>query len=297
MPIIHDFEYVKVKTLREALQSLKNRKNAMILAGGTDLVGHLKEGAITPSLVVDIKGLKELKKIEIISGRLHIGSLVTFSDLIESKLVAKKLPVLLEIAKNVASPGIRNRATLIGNICSAVPCLDSGPLLVALEGMVHLKGGLVSRKVPAEKWFLQARKTARRPNELVTGVSIPLSQKKSAACYVKLGRYQGEDLAQASVFVQISAEKTPKYRVAFGSVAPIPKRAHRIERAINSRKLDSTVLEEARVLVAAEVNPITDIRATKEYRLHMCEVMLARALVAAQERLQGQGPAYGVKLI
>ncbi|HAR41440.1 MAG TPA: FAD-binding protein, partial [Bdellovibrionales bacterium] len=277
MSITNDFEYVKPKSLAETLKILVKNKNAMVLAGATDLVGSLKERTVAPDLVIDIKGLKELKKIEKKGGAIHIGALVTFSELIESKLVGKRMPVLVEISKKVASVGIRNRATFIGNICSAVPCLDSGPVLVAMGGFVHVKSRLRTRKIPAEKWFIHARKTARKPGELVIGASIPLPREKNGACYIKLGRYQGEDLAQASVFVHLSLKnKIPLYQIAFGSVAPVPRRAHRIEKALNGRKLNHELVTEARNLVASVVTPITDIRATREYRLLMCEVMLER---------------------
>ncbi|MCM2324041.1 MAG: xanthine dehydrogenase family protein subunit M [Oligoflexia bacterium] len=293
MAIQEAFEYAKPKTLREATKLLRKNKGAMVLAGGTDLVGYLKEGFVSPSLVIDIKSLAELKKIEFKGNALHIGALVTFTDILESKVVAKKLPVLREIAEKVASVGIRNRATLVGNICSAVPCLDSGPVLVAMDGVVHVKSTLGARKIPAEKWFLGARKTARKPGELVTGVSIPLPKGKAAGCYLKLGRYQGEDLAQASVFVLMVGGKKPEFRVAFGSVGPVPSRGRRIEKSLNAGESETA----ARALVGSEIKPITDIRATREYRLHMCEVMLERAVQAARARLTGDGPAYGAAII
>lgn len=296
MPILNEFEYLKPQSISEALKLLSKHKAAQVLAGGTDLVGNLKEGAgAVPSLVMDIKGLRELKKIEVKSGSLHIGALVTFSEVIDSKVIAQKFPVLCEIAKKVASVGIRNRATLVGNICSAVPCLDSGPVLVAMGGFVHVKSTKGARKIPAEKWFVHARKTSKKPSELVLGISLPLPKSKWGACYVKLGRYQGEDLAQASCFVAL--DRSLQYRVAFGSVAPVPRRAHRVEKILNKKKLSAEVLAQAKNAIPSEISPITDIRATKEYRLHMCQIMMERALGAAQTRLAGQGPAYGVSVI
>ncbi len=299
MPITHSFDYQKPGTLREAL-ALLARKNAVALAGGTDLIGYLKEELVSPELLVDLKGLKELKRIEHRGGALHIGALVTFAEVIDSKVIGKKLPVLAEISKKVASVGIRNRATLVGNLCSAVPCLDTGPILVAMDALVLVKGKRGSRKIPAEKWFIAPRKTARKPGELVTGISIPLPRGKAAACYLKLGRYRGEDLAQASVFVSIEQSsrgaKARNFRVAFGSVGPVPCRARKIEKALaaGGALIDMVALKK---LVPAEISPITDIRASKEYRLHMCQVMLERALAAADGRLNGTGPAYGASLL
>lgn len=300
MAILTPFNYVKAKSLSEVVKLLRKHKaNAMVLAGGTDLVGHLKEDILHPKWVIDIKALKELKKIEIKGSTLHIGALVTYGEIVDSKLLQKKFPVIVEIAKKVASVGIRNRATLVGNICSAVPCLDSGPILVAMDGLVLTKSSSGLRQVPAAKWFVHARKTSRKPNEIVLGVKIPLPKEKYGATYIKLGRYNGEDLAQASVFTLIEKTKTKKeiYRIAFGSVAPVPVRATKIEKVLNQNKLSEDFICQAKKIVGSEVNPITDLRATKEYRLHMCEVMLERALKASQSRMENKGPAYGEALI
>jgi len=294
MSIGATFQYAKPKKVSEVLKLLAKTKGAVVLAGGTDVVGALKEGAITPPLLVDIKGLEELSRIEVKGEALRVGALVTFAEILESKLIQSKFPVLAEIAGKVASVGVRNRATLVGNICSAVPCLDSGPVLVAMGGFVHTRGVRGGRKIPAEKWFVHSRKTSIKPGELVTGISIPLPKEKWGACYIKLGRYRGEDLAQASVFVSLTKKQC---RVGFGSVAPVPRRAQKLEKVLSGQKLDAGLISRVKALVPTEVTPITDVRATKEYRLHMCGVMLERALRAAEARLLGAGPQYGEDLI
>jgi len=241
--------------------------------------------------LIDIKGLAELKKIEFKNDKLSLGSLVTFSQIIESKAIQSKFPVFVEVAKMVASVGIRNRATMVGNICSAVPCMDSGPLLSAYDAVINVKGAKGARKIAIDKWFLGPRKTGIKKGEVVTGITIALPDKKHAGCYVKLGRYSGEDLAQASVLILAMSKDT--YRIAFGSVGPTPIRACNLEKLLNGRKLDDAVISEAKQLIMKTVFPITDIRATKEYRMHMCQVMFERGIRAASSRLAGDGPAYG----
>jgi carbon-monoxide dehydrogenase medium subunit len=130
---------------------------------------------------------------------------------------------------------------------------------------------------------------------MVSGITIHLPEAKHAGCFIKLGRYAGEDLAQASVLTMALAGN--RYRVAFGSVAPFPFRATRIETLLNGKKLDTRLLAEAKDLVVTQISPLTDLRATKEYRLHMCRVMLERSLQASIERLAGGGPRYGEKLL
>ncbi len=268
---------------------------ARVLAGGTDLVGLMSDGLAEPEMVVDIKRIPRLGQIEFKNGALSIGALATFSDLRESPIIAKKFPVIREMTGWVASVGVRNRATLVGNICSAVPCCDSGAVLLVYDAAVRITGPNGKRKVPLGEFFLGPRKTALKHGELVTAVTVPLPKKKHGACFVKLRRYEGEDLAQASVTVLALAGH--RYRVSFGAVAPRPVAARRIQALLEGQPLSDALVQEAVRLVPEEIAPITDIRASKEYRTHMVGVMLERGLRAAVARLKGAGPEYGTSLI
>ena len=295
MAITHQFDYAKPKSLDEALNLLSQRRNYAILAGGTDLINMLKDGLTQPKLVIDIKGLNALNKISFKGGALQIGAGATFSDLLKSEIVRERFPVIIEIAKTVASVGIRNRATVVGNICSAVPCMDSGPLLCAYDASVLTTGPKGSRKIPTEKWFIAPRKTALRKGEIVTGVSIPYPKQKHAGCWVKLGRYAGEDLAQVSVLILALADGS--FRISFGAVAPVPVRARTIEQLLSGQEITPPVIQKAVKMIEEEIKPITDIRASKEYRMHMAKVMFERGIRAAIGRLNGSGPEYGASLI
>jgi CO/xanthine dehydrogenase FAD-binding subunit len=295
VPIIHQFDYVKPQSLSETLTILSQSKNSAFLAGGTDLVDMLKENVVQPEVVIDIKGLDALNKISFNDGALHIGAGVTFSDLMASDIVHDKYPVIGELAKTVASVGIRNRATLVGNICSAVPCMDSGPLLMAYDATVNVAGQKGERRIPASEWFIAPRKTALQKGEIVTGVSLAHPKVKYAGCWVKLGRYSGEDLAQVSVLILALSDGS--YRISFGAVAPVPVRAKKIEQILNGQKIISSLIEQAKQLIEEEIKPITDVRASKEYRMHMAKVMFERGLDSSIKRLNGTGPDYGTSVI
>jgi CO/xanthine dehydrogenase FAD-binding subunit len=296
MAIAHEFEYVKPGTLREAVNTLaRYGMRARVLAGGTDLITLIAENMVTPEAVVDIKSIPGLDKIEFKNGILSIGALVTFSDLRDSPVVAKKFPVIREMTGWLASVGVRNRATMVGNLCSAVPCCDSGPILQVYDAAMLVAGPAGKRKVPLCEWFVGPRMTVLKRGEIATGVAVPLPKKKHGACFVKLRRYEGEDLAQASVTVLVLAGNS--YRISFGSVAPQPIRGERIEALLEGHALSESLIQKAVQLVPLEIAPITDIRATKEYRTHMVGVMLERGLRAAVARLAGTGPAYGTSLI
>jgi len=296
MAIAHEFDYLKPPTLREAVRILARYGNrARALAGGTDLVGLISDGMVAPEAVVDIKGIPGLDRIEFNNGVLSIGALVTFSDLRESAVIARKFPVVREMTGWVASVGIRNRATMVGNLCSAVPCCDSGAVLLVYDAAVLVTGPSGKRKVPLREWFLGPRKTVLKRGELATAVTVPLPKQKHGACFVKLRRYEGEDLAQASVTVLALAGN--RYRISFGAVAPRPIAGERIEALLEGQALSEELVRQAVRLAREEITPITDIRATKEYRAHMIGVMLERGLRAAVARRDGAGPDYGTSLI
>ena len=236
MAIAHQFEYVKPPTLREAVRLLaRYGARARVLAGGTDLVGLISDGIVAPETVVDIKGIPGLDRIEFKSGILSVGALVTFSDLRDSPIIGKKFPLIREMTGWVASVGIRNRATMVGNLCSAVPCCDSGAVLLVYDAAVLVTGPKGKRKVPLREWFLGPRKTVLKRGEIATGVTVALPKQKHGACFVKLRRYEGEDLAQASVTVLALAGNG--YRVSFGAVAPRPIAGERIEALLEDQPL------------------------------------------------------------
>ena len=250
MPILHDFEYEKPENVPEAVALLsRHGAAAAVLAGGTDLVGWMRDEIVTPTVVVDIKAIPELQSITCANDFLHIGAAVPFNAIRRNADVCRHFPLLAEAAGRVGSCGLRNRATLAGNICSAVPCCDGGPPLLVLDAEVELAGPGGLRRVPVAGWFREKRQTARAADELVTGIRLPLPAGPHGGAYVKLGRYRGEDLAQASVAVL--ALPGGVRRVAFGALAAKPLRAPKIEALLAGKPLSDELIGEAKALLAA----------------------------------------------
>ncbi len=276
MPILTDFEYFKPKTIAEALQLLdKYKEKAKILAGGTDLIVQLKEDILSPEIVIDIKDIPDANRIEEENGFITIGNNVTFTQIMESQILKEKLPLLCQTAQKVASVGIRNRATLAGNICSAVPSLDSAPALLNYDAIVIIKNKVKQREITIHDWFVAPKKTALATDELVVGIKIKIP-KKHKSIYQKLGRYQGEDLAQAGLGVLL--DESGKVSLAMCAVGPIPKRLRKTEEFLNNNKATQENWEKAAEILNTEISPITDIRATERYRRQMMKVMLKRSL-------------------
>ncbi len=284
MAILNDFEYHKPKDINETFILLSEYKsNAKILAGGTDLIVHLKEGITKPEVVIDIKGITELNKIEISEDTIFIGAGITFTEIIESIELKEKLPILWESSMKVASVGIRNRATLVGNICSAVPSLDSAPALLVYDAEVIVQNKTGKRTISIHDWFTGPKKTILNPDELVLGIKIPIV--KHAGVYEKLGRYKGEDLAQAGIGIFVN--ETKNYRFAYCAVGPVPKRMKKLEDFLQGKEISDKLLEEASQLIPDEISPISDIRSSSEYRTHMMKIMFKRGLQKSVAILKG----------
>ena len=285
MAIPYEFGYEKPATIEEAVQLLERLgKSARILAGGTDLANEVKQGFRVPDVLIDIKGINSLNNIEIKDNQILVGSLVTFSDILKSKLIRDNAYILYEAAGLVASNGIRNRATMVGNICSAVACMDSAVPLLVHDAIVSILGNEGVKEMPIQDWFVDNRKTALGEHEIVTHVTIPFPKIKYAGAYQKMMRYAGEDLSQANVGVLLLADKT--CRIAFGSVGPIPKRSSELESHFKNKGITPQSVAEAKEMIEGIIKPITDVRASKEYRMHMTKVMFERAMKKAAERLK-----------
>ncbi|HEX9092206.1 MAG TPA: FAD binding domain-containing protein, partial [Anaerolineales bacterium] len=167
-------DYFAPQTVQEALETLaKQPSGAKIIAGGTDLVPRMRSGILNPALLVDLCRLP-LNRIEIKSGLLHIGARVTHSDILESDLLAVHCPTLVEAAKSIAGPPIRNRGTIGGNIINASPAADLAPPLLVYDAMAVLVKTGAERVVPLADLFTGPGRTILSPDEILTEICIPL---------------------------------------------------------------------------------------------------------------------------
>jgi CO/xanthine dehydrogenase FAD-binding subunit len=277
------FEYMKPKTLDEALALLAEYKEgAKILAGGTDLIPQLKRRTVsTPRYLVDLKGLAGLDHVTASQQTgLKIGPLATIRTIAESPPVKQHYSSLVQAALSMASPQIRNRGTFVGNICSAIPSADSVPALLALGASVKVKGLKGERLVPLDRFFTGPRATALEADEMVVELSVPPIAADSRGVYLKLSPRHSMDLAIVGVAVQgICVDGVCKdIRIALGAVAPTPVRALLAETILQSRKITLEIIDEAANNAVTQCSPIDDHRASQEYRCDMIYAMTRRAL-------------------
>ena len=297
MTIAQVFDYRRPDTIDEAVQMLADHGgDVRVLAGGTDLVAWLRDEAVAPDLLVDIKRLKGLSEIVDEGDALSIGSLVTFADLINSELVESRLPLIAEMSATVASTGIRNRATLVGNICSAVPSCDAGPPL-----LVHGADGRTRSDRPdpvqiaIDDWFLGPRRTALTTGEIVTKVIVPIPPGAHGAAYVRLEpvRRRGSGPSQCCHPGPRRSPVPDRLRSGSGNTPARP--AHRIPARGQGAHPGSGCRGDG----AGFRRDLTDHRHASYQGIPVADVGsdAAAGIEAAVARLEGNGPSYGTNLM
>ena len=281
--MLSKFDYFKPQTLDEALAYLDSNPGTRIFAGGTDLMIDLRRNMEMVDHILDIKGIPELKGISYEAGKgLFIGAAVTVNEVCFSDIIREKYPALGQAADTVASYQLRNRATLVGNICNASPGADlSSPLLV-YEAKVHIAGPNGKRIVDIDKFFTGVKKTVLQRNEIVTGVSLPDVEPGDNSVYNKQARIKGHDLGIAGVAVRITSDK--KVYVAMSAVAPTPIRLTKLEEALATKDLTPETAEWLCKEVRNHISPISDVRSSAEYRLHISGILAKKGLLQLIEK-------------
>jgi carbon-monoxide dehydrogenase medium subunit len=287
---MHDFEYFRAKTIAEAINLLDSQGSKVrILAGGTDLIIQLRNNDIQPSFILDLKNIPELQTgIQMKNGFVSISATVTMSDIILDPLINQYFPALVDAAKVVGSVQIRNRATLVGNICNASPAADGAPPLLVYGADIIAAGTKGTRRIPLNDFFVRSGETTLQKGELVTSIEIPLPNKKMGAAHVRRTRRRGHDLA--SVTLCCGVEETGVVRLCYGSVGPRP-----VLVIDDSGVLaDDKASEEAKAAIFermfAQASPSKkSMRASPAYRLAMLRVLGKQALELAISRLNEKG--------
>jgi len=283
------FEYEKPGTLEEALRLLSEKgPEAMIYAGGSDVLVSMREGEIKPKYLIDIKGLKELCNIKSENGHLSLGPLVTWNFLINSDSLPGRLDIFREAAKVFASPQVRNVATVGGNICTASPSCDMGPVLLVLDTELEVVGKEGKRTVPIGDFFRGRKQTSLAKDEILTGIRVKIPSESTGTAFLKRRR-TGVDLAIVNVAVAVEAKKGvfENVKIALGGVAPTPMRAARAEEELRGVACSDENVKNAAQTASGETSPIGDVRASAEYRREVSKVLVRRAIVVALEKIGG----------
>jgi len=276
-----EFECLSPKTIKEAVGILEEKKDlAKIYAGGTDILNQMKRRKITPKYLVNINNIEELKNIYIKDNELRIGAAVTLAQILNAKEVREMYPIICEATAFTATPQIRNTATMVGNLCNAVPSADTAPPLIALGARIKVVGVHGEREIPVEDFLTGPSRNALEPGEMAVEVIIPT--KTGNGSYMKHQIRAEGDLAMVGVAVCLTFEDDKKTckdaKIALGAVGPKPYRAVKAEQALIGKIIDNKLVECAAKIASEEAKPISDIRASAEYRKEMVKVNTKRAI-------------------
>jgi CO/xanthine dehydrogenase FAD-binding subunit len=282
------FELLRATSAQQAIEFLAAHGPAVkALAGGTDLMADYKSDTHGIKALVDISSAEDLKGIAITDEGLRIGSLTTHSEIMTSPLIRETFPALIDAAHSIGAVQTRNLGTLGGNLMTCIPSMDSGPVLIALDAMVTIAGPDGTRKIPLSDMFVGPRKTALRYDEVLVEIVIPKRNVGKPTAFLKFGLRKGQALAlvnaAASFWVD---EKTNSFRdpaIALGAVAPKVIRAPNAEKYLAGRAIGEEAMAEAGRLAVGDAKPISDFRASAEYRRELVSVLTRRALANAFE--------------
>lgn len=281
------FEYFEPRTLEEACSLLdKYRGRAKVIAGGTDLIVQMKQKALSPPYLVNLKqipGLSDINYDE--SEGLRIGALVTHRAISASAIIREKYNVLASASGKVGSVQVQNIATIGGNICNASPAADTAPALIGLGAELKVLCGKGERVISLGDFFRGPGETVLGDDEIVTEIRVPNIEPYTGAVYLKHGLRKAMDLAIVGVAVMIRLDsekkKSEKIHIVLGAVAPTPMRAERAEWILQGKKIDDDLVEKAAQEAALECRPISDVQSSAEYRKEMIEVFTGRAIQEA----------------
>ena len=286
------FGYIAAKTADEAIALLaQHGSSAKILAGGTDLLADLKSASDAPSLIIDITRAEDLKGIGVVDDGLRIGALVTHSELMESPLIRDMFPALVDAAHSIGAVQTRNLGTVGGNLVTAVPSMDSGPTLIALDASVTVASRAGRRRFPLGELFLGPRQTRLGADELLLDIVIPRQNLGKPAAFQKFGLRKGQALALVNAAASLWTDRNGRFvepRIALGAVAPTVIRAPQAEAYLAGRLVTPEATVEAGRIAATEAKPISDFRASAGYRRDLIAVLVKRALAAALELAQAR---------
>lgn len=287
---MYDIEKIyRASSVDDAITALTADPEAVVIAGGTDVLIKIREGKLAGCRLVSIHGLDALKGITLgADGQVEIGPLATFRDVTYSDVIRATVPVLGEAADMAGGPQLRAAGTIGGNVCNGITSADTASTLVALDAQLHVKGPEGFRVVPIRDWYKGVGQVDLAHNELLYKIVIPKSHYEGwTGHYIKYAQRSAMDIATLGVScaVKLSADKktAEDVHLAFGVAAPVPSRAPLAEAAVKGLPIEEAI-EKIGTTALSDVNPRTSWRASKEFRIQLVKELSGRALAEAARK-------------
>jgi carbon-monoxide dehydrogenase medium subunit len=283
-------EYHEPTSLTEATAlAARFGEESHFLAGGTDLIVQVRRGKLSPRHLISLHRVPGIERTDV-NGDVTLGALVTHRSIERSRRFQGPLRGLSEAARVVGGHQIRNVGTVGGNIANASPAADVVTALLTLDAVVTLLSTHRERTLPLEGFLVGPGQTQRRPEELLTAVRFPMLPPNSATAYLKIGRRKAMEISVACVAARLTMdsdlERCLEARIVLGAVAPTVMRSRTAERSLEGETPTPQLLAKAGQLAAGECQPISDVRASADYRRLLVEVMVPRVLACCLERIR-----------
>ena len=279
------FEYHAASSVEDAIKLLSEHEDAKILAGGHSLLPMMKLRFAEPAHLVDINGIGELKGICLDGDHIHIGAMTTENELIASDVLRQHCPLLVDAAKLVADPQVRNRGTIGGDVAHGDPGNDHPAVMLALDAEFVIQGPDGKRTQPANGFFMGTYWTALEEGELLTEIRVPVLKAGTGYGYNKLKRKTGDYATAGSpVVLSLDGDVCREIRIGLTNVAPMAIRAEAAEDLLRGKVIDEALIEQAAEQVMAACDPAEDLRGDAEYKTHMAAEMARRSIRDALER-------------
>ncbi len=291
---MYDFNKLyEASSLQEALELKSKHPEALLLAGGSDILIKLREGKYAGCDLISIYTLDELRGVELEEdGTLVIKPLTSFTDVAENPILREFVPTLSEAVEQIGAPQVRNIGTIGGNICNGVTSADSATTLKAYDAVLVLQSVRGERLLPYLDFNIAPNKVDLKEDEILIAIKIPKeSYENTYGHYIKYAKRKAMDIATlgCSANVKLSSDKAivESLRIAFGVAAPIPVRGVTAEKAASGQPINAELISLIKESVLQDVAPRDSWRASKEFRLHLIQELAARAVTSAIEKAGG----------
>jgi CO/xanthine dehydrogenase FAD-binding subunit len=288
---MHDFDYECPRTLADAV-ALLAKGDSRPLAGGTDLIDHMRTGRFRPALVVDLKKIPELTLLESSPQGLRIGAAVSCFQLQSCSTIRDQYSAIADAVSIIGSVQVQSRASVGGNLCTSGPAADSAPALLALGAQCVIAGPKGKRTVPLEQFFTGPGKNVLQTGEILLEITCPAPAPKSGSNYRRFIPRNEMDIAVVGVGVSVtldaSGQTITAARIGLGAVGPTPILATEAAKKLIGKPATDENYKAAGEAARAQTSPIDDMRGTVEFRRHVTGVLVERSLREAVARARGE---------
>jgi len=283
--IAPEFDFAQPKSLTEAFALMKEHgRGARLLAGGTDLLVQMKMERLSPPWVISLAKIDELQGIAS-DGGLSIGAMTSIKAVAASAAIGAGYAALTEACNAYSTVSVMLMGTIGGNVCNASPAADTAPALLVFDASAVVKSATATRKIPLAEFFTGPGKSALKEGEILTAIELPEPAAGTGSAFLKISRVVA-DISQVCVAVSLvrKGDKITGCRIALGSVGPTPVRMAAAEAALIGQAGTADAFAKAAEIVAREIKPISDVRASEKYRRQAARIIVRDALLTAWQR-------------